>query len=55
MTPPDFRSNGVEVATYFAIPLMNVANGSMSLPGQKSAHFLVGAPAEGLDRGEIGS
>ena len=33
MTPPDF-----EVATYFAIPLMNVANGSMSLPGQKSAH-----------------
>jgi hypothetical protein len=25
-----FRSSGVEVATYFATPLMNVANGSMS-------------------------
>jgi hypothetical protein len=33
-----FRSSGVEVATYFATPLMNVANGSMSLPGQNSAH-----------------
>jgi hypothetical protein len=33
-----FRSSGSEVATYFATPLMNVANGSMSLPGQNSAH-----------------
>ena len=32
------RSSGVEVATYFATPLMNVANGSISLPGQNSAH-----------------
>ncbi len=33
-----FRSSGLDVTTYFATPLMNVANGSMSLLGQNSAH-----------------
>ena len=32
------RSSGVDVATYFVTPLMNVANGSISLPGQNCAH-----------------
>ncbi len=31
-------SRGVDVATYFVTPLMNVANGSMSLLGQNCAH-----------------
>jgi hypothetical protein len=30
--------SGVEVATYFCTPLMNVENGSMSLVGQNRAH-----------------
>jgi hypothetical protein len=29
---------GVDVATYFATLLMNVANGSISLPGQNPTH-----------------
>jgi hypothetical protein len=33
-----FGSSGAEVATYFATPLMNVADGSMSLSGQNPAH-----------------
>jgi hypothetical protein len=33
-----FGSRGAEVATYFATPLMNVADGSMSLSGQNPAH-----------------
>jgi len=32
------RSRGADVVTNFWTPLMNVANGSMSLPGQNSAH-----------------
>ena len=29
---------GVDEATYFATPLMNVANGSIALPGQYADH-----------------
>ncbi len=32
------RSRGADVVTNVWTPLMNVANGSMSLPGQNSAH-----------------
>ena len=32
------RSRGVDVATYFVTPLMNVANGSIWLLGQNCAH-----------------
>jgi hypothetical protein len=33
-------SSGVDVATYFSTPLMNVANGSIWLLGQNCAHSL---------------
>ena len=32
------RSSGVDVATYFVTPLMNVANGWIWLLGQNCAH-----------------
>ena len=31
-------ASGVDVATYFVTPLMNVENGSISLPGQNADH-----------------
>ena len=34
----DSRWRGADVATYFATPLMNVANGWISESGQNSAH-----------------
>lgn len=40
-------SSGVDVATYFSTPLMNVANGSVSLPGQYRAHSPAGPHPRG--------
>jgi hypothetical protein len=36
-----FWSSGVDVATYFSTPLMNVANGSIWLLGQNCAAYLL--------------